>query len=61
MHCTNNLKQIGLAMHSFATAQDTFPPGIKANIVFSSSASDYAKYVPTKNASGSPSSLPSGG
>ena len=28
MQCTNNLKQIGVAMHNFAATQGTFPPGV---------------------------------
>jgi prepilin-type N-terminal cleavage/methylation domain-containing protein/prepilin-type processing-associated H-X9-DG protein len=27
--CTNNLKQIGLGMHNYLSANSTFPPGIK--------------------------------
>jgi len=27
IQCTNNLKQIGLALHNYHTAQDAFPPG----------------------------------
>jgi prepilin-type N-terminal cleavage/methylation domain-containing protein len=28
--CVNNLKQIGLGMHNYISANSTFPPGIKA-------------------------------
>jgi prepilin-type N-terminal cleavage/methylation domain-containing protein/prepilin-type processing-associated H-X9-DG protein len=35
MQCSNNLKQIGLAMHSFESQNRTFPPGTKARYRFS--------------------------
>jgi prepilin-type N-terminal cleavage/methylation domain-containing protein/prepilin-type processing-associated H-X9-DG protein len=33
MQCTNNLRQIGVGMHNFASAYNTFPPGIKARSI----------------------------
>jgi prepilin-type N-terminal cleavage/methylation domain-containing protein/prepilin-type processing-associated H-X9-DG protein len=33
MQCTNNLKQIGVAMHTFAAAEGTFPPGVKSRTI----------------------------
>jgi prepilin-type N-terminal cleavage/methylation domain-containing protein/prepilin-type processing-associated H-X9-DG protein len=34
-HCSNNLRQIGVAMHNFATQNNAFPPGINAKNRFS--------------------------
>src|ERR1700729_1299837 len=31
MQCTNNLKQIGLAMHNYHSANNCFPPGSAAS------------------------------
>ena len=35
MQCANNLKQIGLALHSFESAMGAFPPGHMAKVRFS--------------------------
>ena len=32
IQCTNNLKQIGLAMHNYQSANNSLPPGIKGSI-----------------------------
>jgi len=31
IQCTNNIKQIGLAMHNYHTANNSFPPGVAAS------------------------------
>ena len=35
LQCSNNLKQIGLALHNFESQQKTFPPGTIAKLRFS--------------------------
>ncbi len=37
MQCSNNLHQVGVALHNFASAYGTFPPGVKAKTRFSNS------------------------
>jgi prepilin-type N-terminal cleavage/methylation domain-containing protein/prepilin-type processing-associated H-X9-DG protein len=32
IQCTNNLKQIGLAMHNYQSANNSLPPGIKGSV-----------------------------
>lgn len=33
MQCSNNLKQIGVGMHNFAAAHETFPPGVQSRTI----------------------------
>jgi prepilin-type N-terminal cleavage/methylation domain-containing protein/prepilin-type processing-associated H-X9-DG protein len=40
MQCTNNLKQIGVAMHGFESQKGTFPPGITSKTQFGSDAAN---------------------
>jgi prepilin-type N-terminal cleavage/methylation domain-containing protein/prepilin-type processing-associated H-X9-DG protein len=35
MKCANNIKQVALALHNYESTFSTFPPGTKANSVFS--------------------------
>lgn len=41
MQCSNNLKQIGLGLHNFATTYGYFPPGTKAETRWGSSGGPY--------------------
>jgi prepilin-type processing-associated H-X9-DG protein/prepilin-type N-terminal cleavage/methylation domain-containing protein len=44
LQCSNNMKQLGVAMHSFAAQQGTLPPGTKATTRMSNSVALYGAY-----------------
>ncbi len=46
MHCSNNLKQIGLAMHNYESAFKRFPSGNLAGPSFSVGLSAHARLLP---------------
>jgi prepilin-type N-terminal cleavage/methylation domain-containing protein/prepilin-type processing-associated H-X9-DG protein len=44
MQCTNNLKQIGLAMHNFEAKNKVFPQGTLSKLRFSSTETEFSQY-----------------
>src|SRR6201984_2189600 len=44
LQCTNNLKQIALAMHNYEGANKKFPAAISANITAAYAAQGYSAY-----------------
>src|SRR5512136_1294616 len=44
MQCGNNMKQIGVGLHGFASEHGTFPAGTKATVRFSSSVTMYGAF-----------------